>query len=413
MIKIDPTILLILGEVILALLLVTVGLIVFIWKSRKRERDSVSAADELRFRVKNSAPERQEWFQQVLAECIESSDPEVNRELAANWMGREALLYTSLLNMYLKRDAATLRGFDRNVEGYAGIYHDLIALIRTRIDQEHDSVPAEVAAQLEQLTAAVQTLEQENQRLNSEVLSANNEMDQAMREYSVAFRPGSGMTGSASAVVGVVAAQPDLEEAQAKPAAAVVAVADVDQRPETDLDELLGDELDTLSAEIMAGSGEESDASSLDDIGEMDVDSLDEQVLSAADPDHPSTVLSDDWGAAFDELPDADVAEKGPVIDLSDEGDIVLPQLNELMAALDSSEQEDDDWAGEVMGDELSDQEPPLLDERVVSEEDELLAQLEGLDDMDMPSLADAFSEEELANITKPPAPAVSKPPKA
>ena len=399
MIKIDPTILLILGEIILALLVVTVGLIVFIWKSRKRERDSVSAADELRARVKNNVPERQEWFQQVLAECIESSDPEINRELASNWVEREGLLYTSLLNMYLKRDAVALRGFDRNVEGYNGIYHDLIALIRTRIDQERDSVPGEIAAQLEQLTAAVQTLEQENQRLNSEVLTANNEMDQAMREYSVAFRPGSGMTGSASAVVAAVAAQPDLDEAQAKPAAVV---AGVDESPD--------DELDTLSAELMSESGGEGQSSSFDEIGEMDIDSLDEQVLPAADPDQPSTVLSDDWGAAFDELPDADATEKGPVIDLSDEGDIVLPQLNELMAALDSTEQEEGVWTDEVMGDELSEQDLPLLNESVGSEEDELLAQLEGLDDMDMPSLADAFSEEELASITTPPVKTASKP---
>lgn len=385
MIKIDPAVLFIMGEVILALIVVMVGLIVFIWKSRKKERDSVSAADELRAHIKNSAPERQEWFQQLLTECIESSDPEANRELAAHWVERQDLFYTQLLAMYLKRDAAALRGFDKNVEANHGVYHELIALIRARIDESRETIPAAAAEQLEQLgaekerlSAAVLTLEQENQRLNSEVLAATKEMDQAMREYSVAFRPGSGMTGSASPVAAVAGALPP--EGDAAPAP--VAPSPPNPEPAAAVASL------TVEAEVS----------------------------------EPSTVLSDEWGEGFDELPDSDSgsddewpdtpasAAKGPVIDLADEGDIVLPQLNELMSAIDLEDGALDD----IMGDVLSDHDLPVLDESIESDEAALLAQLEGLDDigdMDVDSLVDAFSEGEPPGTTTPPQ-GVAKPPK-
>lgn len=411
MIKIDPTVLFILGEVILALLVVMVGLIVFIVRGRKREKDSIVAAEELRGHIRSNTPERQEWFQQILTECIVDSDAEVNRELATGWVEKEVQFYTQLLNMYLKRDAVALRGFDRQLQGYTSAYHELIALIRTRIDEERDSIPDEIKQQLaqatqesERLAGAVLTLEQENQRLNSELLALNNEMDQVMREYSVAFRPGSGMTGSALPVAPVA------------PVAAAIATAAVVQVSETvpvaavpePLPEDMEPDLEELGAEILA---------EIDDDWGIDVLNVEAEIAE------PSTVLGDEWAEAFNELPDgeeeafasATATAKGPVIDLADEGDIVLPQLNELMAAIEITEGTGADASvqDEVEGDLLSDGDLPILDESVELDEDGLLAQLEELDEMDMPPLSDPLSVDELASSEDDPAKAVTKPPKA
>ncbi len=402
MIKIDPTVLFILAEVILALIVVMVGLIVFIVRGRKREKDSIIAAEELRGHIRSNTPERQEWFQQVLTECIVDSDAEVNRELAAGWVEKEIQFYTQLLNMYLKRDAVALRGFDRQLQGYTSAYHELIALIRTRIDEERDSIPAEIKEQLaqtiqenERLAGVVLTLEQENQRLNRELSTANSEIDQATREYSVAFRPGSGMTGSAlpaAPVAATVATVAITQMSEAVPAA----VAD------DPLSEDMEPDLEELSAEILA----ESD----DDWGGDELD-------SEAEIAEPSTVLGDEWAEAFNELPDSEEeilsmpaeAAKGPVIDLADEGDIVLPQLNELMAAIELT---DAYVANEIEGDLLSDGDLPILDESIELDEDGLLAQLEGLDDMDLPSLSDELSMDELVGIADAPAKAATRLPK-
>ncbi len=412
MIKIDPAVLFILGEVILALIVVMVGLIVFIARGRKREKDSIVAAEELRGHIRSNTPERQEWFQQILTECIVDSDVEVNRELATGWVEKEVQFYTQLLNMYLKRDAVALRGFDKQLQGYTSAYHELIALIRTRIDEERDSIPDEIKQQLaqatqesERLAGAVLTLEQENQRLNSELLALNSEMDQAMREYSVAFRPGSGMTGS------------DLPAAPVAPAAAVVATAAVVQVSEAvpvtaapePLPEDMEPDLEELGAEILAESDGDWGTDELEAVAEMEMA-------------EPSTVLGDEWAEAFNELPDGEeeafasstAAAKGPVIDLADDGDIVLPQLNELMAAIDITDATDADASvlEEVEGDLLSDGDLPILDESVELDEDGLLAQLEGLDDIDMPSLSDALSMDELTSSEDLPAKATTKPPK-
>ncbi len=323
--------------------------------------------------------------------------------MATGWVEKEVQFYTQLLNMYLKRDAVALRGFDRQLQGYTSAYHELIALIRTRIDEERDSIPDEIKQQLaqatqesERLAGAVLTLEQENQRLNSELLALNNEMDQVMREYSVAFRPGSGMTGSALPVTPVTPVAP---VAAAIATAAVVQVSEtvpVAAVPEP-LPEDMEPDLEELGAEILA---------EIDDDWDIDVLNVEAEIAE------PSTVLGDEWADAFNELPDgeeeafASTTAKGPVIDLADDGDIVLPQLNELMAAIELTDASGGD---EVEGDLLLDGDLPILDESVELDEDGLLAQLEELDDIDMPSLSDALSMDEQV-IEAAPAKAVIKP---
>lgn len=412
MIKIDPSILIIAGEVMLALLLALIAMLFFMLKNRKSDR---AAAAELKGRLKNGVAARQELFEGILADSIENGDADANRELAMSWVEKEKQFYAHVVKMYMGRNAEMLRGFDKTVHEYSASYLELVSLMRTRLEDERDSIPDEVKEQLERLTqenerlaGVVQTLEQENQRLSGELEGANREIDQAMKEYSVAFRPGSGMTGSAAVLApaaplvmaatapdasGAVAVEtPAAESAPPEPAAELA-------EPDEPTSEEIGAELDELSAAIMAESDDLAASTEPEPVEEMDLAAFDEMPESGPEPEPETTVAEVGLFDNLDETPDADSAvddeaAKGPVIDLADEGDIVLPQLNELMSAIelpDSSEEE-------MMGDLLGEEEIPILEESLevdVSDEvdeEKLLAQLEGLEALDegeLPTLSD------------------------
>lgn len=416
MINIDPTILIIMGEAILALLVVVTGVIFVMLRARKRDRDAVA---ELQGRLKKNASKRQEWYENVLANSIEDGDPDANRELAKSWVEKENRFYAQLVDMYMKRNTEALRGLDRLLHDYSSSYLELVSLMRTRIDEEQQSVPDDVREQLERLgqegerlARIVQTLEGENQRLSTELDGANKEIDQALREYSVAFRPGSGMTGSALPAAPVAAAA----AAVAAPlvmAAAGEAAAEIElPEPEVEMavapDEFGADGLEELTSEIMAETAAAGDSSGGEAMEEMDLAQF--GAIPAGDDgleglaDDLASDAAADWREGFDERPEEEArageeaalseAAKGPVIDLADEGDIVLPQLNELMAAI---ELPDPHAADLPEGEEL-----PILDESVDADdgglgidEEQLLAQLEGLEEIDLPPLGGALLPDE------------------
>jgi hypothetical protein len=416
MIKIDPTILIVAGEVMLALLVALVAILIYLFRGKSRDR---AAAAELQGRLKGNAAKRQEWFESLLASSIENGDAEANRELAATWVEKENQFYNHLVNMYLKRNASALRGLDKQLHDYTSSYLELVSLMRTRIDEEQGTIPEEIKAQLEQLAqegerlaAVVQTLEQENQRLNSELAAANSEIDQAMREYSVAFRPGSGMTGSAIAAAPVAiaaAAEAAVDEVEmAEPVAAMALDADEPSAEET------GAELEALGAAIMAegGGAAAADTALLEEMDLAAVDALAEPESKTEPAAEPAA--ADEWRASFDERPDGEpatevttAAAKGPVIDLADEGEILLPQLNELMTSIELPDANADEA---MMGDPLAGDELPILDESVdgdganAVDEARLLAELEGLEEGEPPSFASDIVMDELADLDQPPA---------
>lgn len=449
MINIDPTILFIMGEVIIALVVVMAGLIIVMFKARKRDRD---AATKLQVRLKRSEPDRQAWYENVLEKSIENGDADANRELAKSWVENESRVNTQIVDMYMKRNSEALLGLDKLLHEHSSAYIELISLMRARLEEQQQSVPDEVREQLERLAQEseqmgliVETLKQDNQRLSSELAGANKEIDQAMSEYSVAFRPGSGMTGSAGPVAaGVtvaaagVAGLLDVEEPETMRVSAVlpasvpemdaslsaVLEADIDEPwPETAADaslaEGLGSELDELTSEIMAETGAIVGANESAVVEEMDLDQWSEtEAMPVAESglvedsveaavESPVDESVNAWRDSFDELPDAaEVAEKsetivtkhakGPVIDLSDEGGIVLPELNGLVATAD------EDMEELLAGDEL-----PVLDEGVekgVLDEERLLAQLEGLDDIELPLLSSGMDMDEMTDLELPPA---------
>jgi hypothetical protein len=396
MINIDPTILIMMGEVILVLIVAMAVSLLFMFKGKKRDRAAVA---ELQGRLKENASTRQEWFENVLANSIENGDEQANRELATHWVEKENQFYAHLVNMYMKRNSSALRGLDKLLHEYTSSYLDLVALMRTRIDEEQESVPDDVKTQLERLaeegerlSAIVNTLEQENQRLNSELAAANQEIDQAMREYSLAFRPGSGMTGSAipaaAAAAPVVMAAADSDEV----------VMEVAEELPADMPEEVGFVEAIEEPEVV----EEMNLAELDQIPESEM----EEVTEVADVD---------WRSSFDESPDSDLAAvedvgaaKGAVIDLADEGELLLPELNEIMAADEQLE-----FAGDLVGDDAmvgdllpDDDQIPVLEESVATDiggmidEENLLAQLEGLEEIELPSFSEDLVMDESTDLT-------------
>ena len=461
MINIDPTILIIMGEVIVALIVAMVGVLFFMLKSRKRDRAAVA---ELQGRLKSNASKRQEWFEDVLATNIEGGDAEANRELATVWVEKEDQFYAQLVNMYVKRNSTALRGLDKLLHEYTASYLELVSLMRTRIDEEHEAVPEAVKDKLERLvqegerlTGIIKTLEADNARLNTELEAANKEIDQAMHEYSLAFHPG-GMTGSAATAPAaqtavaaepatveqeeVAALEPEMPvepEAELEPPAEEMMAEVVDLEPEETevaLAEPIFEESEVTTEEPVAEEVtveieepisepvfEAADESAT--LVEMDLaalDQLEEVTEEVGATEATAEGAAEEWLGSFDEKPDseeiqeqakaselteavesaepseAEDAAKGAVIDLAEEGEIILPELNELMAAA-----EDEDVGGDLLpGDEL-----PVLDESVdgggdIVDEDNLLAQLEGLEEIDLPSFSKEGEMDESADLAPP-----------
>ncbi len=200
MISIDPTLLIIVGEVMLALVIALVALIIVFVKTRKRDQ---KAAKQLKGKIEGNAPKRQELFEQVLASTLddESGDAlDQRRELAANWVGKENDFYNRLVEMYLKRNSVALQGLDKLLQEYTSSYLDLVTIMRERIASGQEQVSMEAREQLEKLADEgerlndkVKNLEGDNRRLNRELKDAYREIEQTMREYTKAFRVAGGV----------------------------------------------------------------------------------------------------------------------------------------------------------------------------------------------------------------------------
>lgn len=506
MINIDPTILIIMGEAILALVVVMVGVVIFMLKGRKRDREAVA---ELQNRLQKNASKRQEWYESVLAESIENGDSGANHELASSWVDKENEFYAQLMNMYMKRNSTALRGLDKLLHEYTSSYLELVSLMQARIDEEQSTVPDDVTLKLERMVlegermaGIIKTLEQENARLSSELDGANKEIDQVMDEYSKVFRHGGDSSGSggtaqsakaggnvaaaAGAAAGVVEASaeaappvvdeplpPEQEEMATEPEELPLTAseemplpeseevaAELMQEPLSESEEVaaelteeplpapeemeaplaeepavaaeaglegdeMSDELTALSEEIMASDEgealpagpetvEDMDLSAFDDVAETALEETQVETPAEAGGDESA---ADGWAEGFDERPEdgsspqkeaaveEDAALKGPVIDLADEGEVVLPELNSMLAGDEGAESDD-----EEIGDLLTSDGLPLLDESVAPAEGDdaldekgLLAQLEGLEEIDMPSFSGGLLADELSDLELPP----------
>lgn len=198
MITIDPTILIVLGEIIFALAIVIVVILVRWVMLKNRDKAAVTA---LEGRLTRNEDKRQEWYQNILTEGQEQPDTAF-KDMAQGWVEKENKFYGKLIEMYMHRNSTAMSSLDKLLHDYSSSYMDLVITMRDRLGQEQSNLTEETKAQIERMAEEgvkiaqeMEILRGENERLSKELASAYSEIEQAMKEYSLAFRPG-GMTGS-------------------------------------------------------------------------------------------------------------------------------------------------------------------------------------------------------------------------
>ncbi len=198
MISIDPAILFVMGEVMLALL-VGLGAICF-WLLRNRKRDK-SAISILEARLKKNSSSREQMFEDMIKGAAGDGEEEVekeggaSKELAKEWVAKENKLYGHLINMYATRDSAVVSSLDKLLHEYTSNYLDIVVEMRKRLNDQQLAMDEETQAALSRmeeqgklLSTQVTELKEENARLAKELQNAEREIDQTVREYASAFR---------------------------------------------------------------------------------------------------------------------------------------------------------------------------------------------------------------------------------
>lgn len=273
MISIDPTIIIIMAEVISGLLVLVIGFAVWFFKSKSRDKQAVGALED---RIKRNAPKRKEALEALLPDDDEST-PESRNEVVAELLDKENVFYGRLIDMYVKRDSSVMEGLDKMLHGYAASYVDIVTTMRDQTVTGDTALSEEMQVQLDgmaaegtKLAAEMDRLRKENERLSAELKSAYGEIDQAMREYSSAFRADSiespsAPAASASIAIGeavstVIMEEPEVSALEIAPSppeesegivlsdSPVSTVAVVDDPDEGALADLLGDDLDEAVA---------------------------------------------------------------------------------------------------------------------------------------------------------------------
>ncbi len=390
MISIDPTWLIIMGEIMIALVVVVVAVLVVFVKSRRRDH---AAVQTLQSKINSNAPQRQALFEQMLASTEEDSEEDAvaKKEMAASWVNKENEFYGSLVDMYLKRNATALKGLDKMLHEYTSSYLDLVTLMRDRVESGQIKLSEEAQQRLgrmaeegERLDGRVKALEGENRILNKELKDAYREIEQTMREYTKAFRP-SGVAASVGSVASQVAdatpTQKGRDEVNDDDVAALAealddfpAAGEAEESSHntiaahTDEDALAKDAASDPTDAVAAPAALPEEAESESARPAVDVpEPLDEDAFFAQDKTAPAGQNTEGGAPVTNDTDGA----KGAVIDLADEGDIVLPALGEVV----SGEGREPASDGEAPGNAGSGEK-----ENVVIDEDDLLAQLEGIE---------------------------------
>ena len=385
MISIDPTLLIIMGEVMIALVVAIVAILFVFVKGKRRDQAAVQA---LQGKINSNASNRQAMFEDLLANSTDENEEEVvaRKEMAASWVNKENEFYGRLVDMYLKRNASALKGLDKLLHEYTSSYLDLVTLMRDRVESGQIELSEEATQRLEQmaeegerLNGRVKSLEGENRVLNKELKDAYREIEQTMREYTKAFRPAAGVASDAGSMPGradtAAAGLPkkvsaDLESDEVNDEDVADLAAALDGFPQQIADENDGG---NAPAQLEKDAVVDGGLLAAEAQAESSAEEIKAAVVDNALPSNEKTDLSLQKGKAAEDLPeildeeaffsqdqevpadapspaDEVLAEEGkrPVIDLADDGDIVLPELegvvdeDELLAQLESMEQEDD-----------------------------------------------------------------------
>jgi len=372
MIKIDPTLLILLGEVVLGLVVVLGIFIVVLMKRGKRDRAAVA---ELRRRIEKNADSREQHLVEALSDVegnVEASD----QSLAKSLVDKENTFYEKIIEIYMQRNSSAMKSVDKLLHDYSSSYLDALASVREKLGSEEAALSEEAAEQLarmeaeaQRMASEVEALKQENERLSKELAEAYAEIEQAMREYSVAFRTGSSdggkvvggslAAGASAAAAAAAAATVLTEPAGAEPEVVEAAIAEPESvEPEEAPDEPLDlEDLSDLGDEFVAFSEEEAEeideveeeiSENIADLGLLDEGELASQ-LGAADIEEPLEMESDAEMAAEEMIEEFDLGA-GDAAEAPEEDDI---------AALEAALEAEVDFESEP------ESEPPILDEAV------------------------------------------------
>ncbi|MFC1748480.1 hypothetical protein ACFL2V_06695 [Pseudomonadota bacterium] len=287
MIELDPTVLIIMGEVIVALVVVIIGIVIFLFKSKKRDQTAVQT---LQGKISSNTPQRQDLFESMLEDSLGEEDSALRKEMASSWVDKENAFYGRLVDMYLKRNSKALMGLDKLLHEYTASYLDLVTLMRERVESGGVELSEEAREQLERLAdegtrlnGRVTSLEGENRRLNKELQDAYVEIEEAMREYSKAFRP-AGTVSKTNTSTKVAAAASGV---------AVTAGAVADETPSEVLPEPESQDVNNDIAGLAEALGDLSSQSELDE--PVPEDEVVEPPLPQQEDQSPSSV--EDLGA--------------------------------------------------------------------------------------------------------------------
>ncbi len=193
MISIDPSIMIVMGEMILVLV-VAIGAFAYI--SLKSRRLNKQAVVELNERLKQNSGKRKEWFTTFLNDVCQNEGEQSIDELAAEWVEEENQFYEKLINIYLSRNSKAMCGLDEILNEHTSSYLKFVSMMQDRMEGERAEFSADTKEKLIEVTTELDVLRTEKEVLNQKLEEAYKDVDLALKEYTSAFRPASGGVGS-------------------------------------------------------------------------------------------------------------------------------------------------------------------------------------------------------------------------
>jgi len=195
------SILIVVGELLLALAIVFA---VFVWRLSARRKRQRSAAERLVGKLRSSQNDRLERVRTTLSEKYGLEGEELE-EKAQRLVSLEKSLFARFLRAFLGRDDEGVTVLDESVDALVGAYAELAPAATTEGD----------AAQTQTLQEANAELTAERDRLQNELRQANESMDTMAREYVSVYRGAGG-----SKLKGAEAAEePEDDSGESAPAA--------------------------------------------------------------------------------------------------------------------------------------------------------------------------------------------------
>jgi len=178
MIQVDSLLAIFMVEGLVALLLLTIGVGIFMLKRRTRERD---AARKLISKLRSNQSGRAEDLSARLSETCELDEDQIEDTLSE--IGdQEKVLYQKIVKMFLSRDAALLAEIDQSVQGLSEPFCKLIEELSS-VKKEDPEMAAVIAAG----EAEIERLKGESERLSHQLNMAMQTMDEVSGEYTKIF----------------------------------------------------------------------------------------------------------------------------------------------------------------------------------------------------------------------------------